>query len=107
MCLFPSFNKEDVSLVRKNRMVLFRHLSDVAPILDSLLAARVTDERERRALQQKTHASAHARELIDTVLAKGGSAVSVFKSSLQEIDPVLYERFFGECRTLTLGHFLG
>lgn len=86
-------------------MVLFRHLTDVAPILDRLLAARVIDEQEHRALQQKTHACPHARELIDTVLAKGGLAVAVFKSSLQETDPVLYKRFFGECRTVPLGHF--
>uniref|UniRef100_A0A452TW67 Baculoviral IAP repeat-containing protein 3-like n=1 Tax=Ursus maritimus TaxID=29073 RepID=A0A452TW67_URSMA len=85
---------DDVSLIRKNRMVLFRHLTDVAPILDRLLAARVIDEQEHRALQQKTHACPHARELIDTVLAKGGLAVAVFKSSLQETDPVLYKRFF-------------
>ncbi|XP_077749376.1 baculoviral IAP repeat-containing protein 3 isoform X2 [Canis aureus] len=84
----------DVSLIRKNKMVLFQHLTYVLPILDSLLRAGVLNEQEHSSIKQKARTSLQARELIDTVLVKGSSAVTIFKNSLQEIDPMLYKRFF-------------
>nr|XP_025862532.1 baculoviral IAP repeat-containing protein 3 [Vulpes vulpes]XP_025862534.1 baculoviral IAP repeat-containing protein 3 [Vulpes vulpes]XP_025862535.1 baculoviral IAP repeat-containing protein 3 [Vulpes vulpes] len=85
---------DDVSLIRKNKMVLFQHLTYVLPILDSLLMAGVLNEQEHSSIKQKARTSLQARELIDTVLVKGSSAVTIFKNSLQEIDPMLYKRFF-------------
>uniref|UniRef100_A0A673TX67 Baculoviral IAP repeat containing 3 n=1 Tax=Suricata suricatta TaxID=37032 RepID=A0A673TX67_SURSU len=85
----------DVSLIRKNRMVLFQHLTSVRPILDGLLTARVLTEQEHGVITQKTQTSLQARLLIDTVLVKGSLAVTIFKNSLLETDPVLYKRFFG------------
>nr|XP_035943681.1 baculoviral IAP repeat-containing protein 3-like [Halichoerus grypus] len=85
---------DDVSLIRKNRMVLFQHLTYVLPILDSLLTAGVISEQEHSVIKQKAQTSLQARELIDTVLVKGSFAVTIFKNSLQETDPVLYKRFF-------------
>ncbi|KAM5246408.1 baculoviral IAP repeat-containing protein 3-like [Ctenodactylus gundi] len=84
----------DLTLIRKNRMALFRHLTCVIPILDCLLIARVINEQEHGVIKQKTQTSVQVRELIDTVLVKGNSAASVFKSSLQEADPILYKRLF-------------
>ncbi|XP_032275871.1 LOW QUALITY PROTEIN: baculoviral IAP repeat-containing protein 3-like [Phoca vitulina] len=85
---------DDVSLIRKNRMVLFQHLIYVLPILDSLLTAGVISEQEHSVIKQMAQTSLQARELIDTVLVKGSFAVTIFKNSLQETDPVLYKRFF-------------
>ena len=91
------FYKDDLSLIRKNRMALFQHLTCVLPILDSLLTARVISEQEHDVIKQKTQTSLQARELIDTILVKGNFAATIFKNSLQEIDPMLYKRLFGEC----------
>jgi len=88
------FYKDDVALIRKNRMVLFQHLTYVLPILDSLLTAGVISEQEHSVIKQKAQTSLQVRELIDTVLVKGSFAVTIFKNSLQETDPVLYKRFF-------------
>ncbi|XP_032283592.1 baculoviral IAP repeat-containing protein 3 [Phoca vitulina] len=85
---------DDVALIRKNRMVLFQHLTYVLPILDSLLTAGVISEQEHSVIKQKAQTSLQVRELIDTVLVKGSFAVTIFKNSLQETDPVLYKRFF-------------
>uniref|UniRef100_A0A8C6FQM2 Baculoviral IAP repeat-containing protein 3 n=1 Tax=Moschus moschiferus TaxID=68415 RepID=A0A8C6FQM2_MOSMO len=85
---------DDLSLIRKNRMALFQHLTCVLPILDSLLTARVISEQEHDVIKQKTQTSLQARELIDTILVKGNFAAAIFKNSLQEIDPMLYKRLF-------------
>ncbi|KAM7235433.1 hypothetical protein CapIbe_012619 [Capra ibex] len=85
---------DDLSLIRKNRMALFQHLTCVLPILDSLLTARVISEQDHDVIKQKTQTSLQARELIDTILVKGNFAATVFKNSLQEIDPMLYKRLF-------------
>ncbi|KAM6173010.1 baculoviral IAP repeat-containing protein 3 [Erethizon dorsatum] len=85
---------EDLSLIRKNRMALFQHLTSVIPILNSLLVAKVINEQEHDVIKQKTQTSLQARELIDTVLVKGNVAATVFKSSLQEVDPKLYRHLF-------------
>lgn len=69
--------------------------------------AGVLNEQEHSSIKQKARTSLQARELIDTVLVKGSSAVTIFKNSLQEIDPMLYKRFFGECFAISLGNFLG
>lgn len=78
-------------------MALFQHLTCVFPILDNLLTARVISEQEHDVIKQKTQTSSQARELIDTILVKGNVAATIFKNSLQEIDPMLYKRLFGEC----------
>ncbi|EPY79956.1 Baculoviral IAP repeat-containing protein 2 isoform 2-like protein [Camelus ferus] len=84
----------DLSLIRKNRMALFQNLTCVLPILDSLLTARVINEQEHDVIKQKTQTSLQARELIDTILVKGNFAATIFKNSLQEIDPMLYKHLF-------------
>nr|O62640.1 RecName: Full=Putative inhibitor of apoptosis [Sus scrofa]AAC39171.1 putative inhibitor of apoptosis [Sus scrofa] len=84
----------DLSLIRKNRMALFQHLTCVLPILDSLLIARVISEQEHDVIKQKTQTSLQARELIDIILVKGNYAATIFKNSLQEIDPMLYKHLF-------------
>ncbi|TKC40003.1 hypothetical protein EI555_001659, partial [Monodon monoceros] len=85
---------DDLSLIRKNRMALFQRLTCALPILDSLLTARVISEQERDVIKQKTQTSLQARELIDTILVKGNFAATIFKNSLQEIDPMLYQHLF-------------
>uniref|UniRef100_A0A2K6EMZ3 Baculoviral IAP repeat containing 3 n=1 Tax=Propithecus coquereli TaxID=379532 RepID=A0A2K6EMZ3_PROCO len=90
----PEREKNDLSLIRKNRMALFQHLTCVIPILDSLLTARVINEQEHDVIKQKTQISLQARELIDTILVKGNIAATIFKSSLQESDPTLYQHLF-------------
>lgn len=97
------FYKDDLSLIRKNRMALFQRLTCALPILDSLLTARVISEQERDVIKQKTQTSLQARELIDTILVKGNFAATIFKNSLQEIDPMLYQHLFGECWKITSG----
>ncbi|XP_007944205.1 baculoviral IAP repeat-containing protein 3 [Orycteropus afer afer] len=84
----------DLSLIRKNRMALFQHLTCVLPILDSLLNARVINEQEHGVIKQKTQTPLQARELIDTILVKGNSAATIFRNSLQENDPMLYKNLF-------------
>lgn len=74
-------------------MVLLQHLTPVTPILDCLLSARVITEQEYDAVKQKPH-TLQARTLIDTVLAKGNTAATSFRNSLQEIDPGLYRDIF-------------
>ncbi|XP_069325122.1 baculoviral IAP repeat-containing protein 3 [Eulemur rufifrons] len=85
---------DDLSLIRKNRMALFQQLTSVIPILDSLLTARVINEQEHDVIKQKTQISLQARELIDTILVKGNIAATIFKNSLQECDPTLYQHLF-------------
>ncbi|XP_005378032.2 PREDICTED: baculoviral IAP repeat-containing protein 3 [Chinchilla lanigera] len=85
---------EDLSLIRKNRTALFQHLTSVIPILNSLLLARVINEQEHDVIKQETRVSLQARELIDTILVKGNTAATVFKTSLQEMDPKLYKHLF-------------
>ncbi|XP_045412783.1 baculoviral IAP repeat-containing protein 3 [Lemur catta] len=85
---------DDLSLIRKNRMALFQQLTSVIPILDSLLTARVISEQEHDVIKQKTQISLQARELIDTILVKGNIAATIFKNSLQECDPTLYQHLF-------------
>ncbi|XP_023565273.1 putative inhibitor of apoptosis isoform X4 [Octodon degus] len=85
---------KDLSLIRKNRMALFQHLTSVIPVLNSLLDAGVISEQEHDVIKQKTQASLQARELIDTILVKGNVAATVFKNSLQEMDPKLYKHLF-------------
>ncbi|XP_037697153.1 baculoviral IAP repeat-containing protein 3 [Choloepus didactylus] len=85
---------DDLSLIRKNRMALFQHLTCVLPVLDSLLTARVINEQEHNVIKQKTQTSLQARELIDTILVKGNIAATILKNSLQEIDPMLYHNLF-------------
>ncbi|XP_023565274.1 baculoviral IAP repeat-containing protein 3 isoform X5 [Octodon degus] len=65
-----------------------------SPILNSLLDAGVISEQEHDVIKQKTQASLQARELIDTILVKGNVAATVFKNSLQEMDPKLYKHLF-------------
>ncbi|XP_076782239.1 baculoviral IAP repeat-containing protein 3 isoform X2 [Arvicanthis niloticus] len=84
---------DDLALIRKNKMVLFQHLTCVTPILDCLLSAGAITEQEYNAVKQKPH-TLQARTLIDTVLAKGNTAATSFRNSLQEIDPVLYRDIF-------------
>ncbi|XP_006887371.1 PREDICTED: baculoviral IAP repeat-containing protein 3 [Elephantulus edwardii] len=85
---------DDLSLIRKNRMALFQHLTCVLPILDSLLISRVINEQEHDVIKQKTQIPLQARELIDTILVKGNNAATVFRKSLQENDPMLYKNLF-------------
>ncbi|XP_045153669.1 baculoviral IAP repeat-containing protein 3 [Echinops telfairi] len=85
---------DDLSLIRKNRMALFQHLTCVLPILDSLLIARVINEQEHDVIRQKTQIPLQARELIDTILVKGNNAATIFRNSLQENDPMLYKNLF-------------
>ncbi|XP_008048328.1 baculoviral IAP repeat-containing protein 3 [Carlito syrichta] len=85
---------DDLLLIRKNRMALFQHLTCVIPILESLLTARVINEQEHDVIKQKTQTSLQARELIDTILVKGNTAAAIFKTSLQETDPMLYKHLF-------------
>ena len=87
-------------------MALFQRLTSVLPILDGLRTARVITEQEHSVITQKAQTSLQARLLIDAVLVKGSFAVTVFKNCLLEMDPVLYERFFGECCTVIWGIFL-
>uniref|UniRef100_A0A7N4NVF5 Baculoviral IAP repeat containing 2 n=1 Tax=Sarcophilus harrisii TaxID=9305 RepID=A0A7N4NVF5_SARHA len=85
----------DLTLIRKNRMALFQHLTCVLPILDSLLTSGVINEQEHDVIKQKTQTSLQARELIDTILVKGNAAANIFKNCLKEIDSVLYNNLFG------------
>lgn len=85
---------DDLSLIRRNRMALFQHLTCVIPILDSLLTSGVINEQEHAVIKQKTQTSLQARELIDIILVKGNIAATVFKDCLQETDPVLYKHLF-------------
>ncbi|XP_006833832.1 PREDICTED: baculoviral IAP repeat-containing protein 3 [Chrysochloris asiatica] len=85
---------DDLSLIRKNRMALFQHLTCVFPILDSLLIARVINEQEHDVIKQKTQTPLQARELIDTILVKGNNAAIIFRNALQENDPALYKNLF-------------
>lgn len=91
---FFFFYIEDLSLIRKNRMALFQHLTCVIPILNSLLVAKVINEQEHDVIKQKSQMSLQARELIDIILVKGNIAATVFKNSLQEMDPKLYKHLF-------------
>ncbi|CAH6777472.1 baculoviral IAP repeat-containing protein 2 isoform X2 [Phodopus roborovskii] len=86
----------DLSLIRKNRMALFQHLTCVLPILDNLLEASVITKQEHDIIRQKTQIPLQARELIDTVLVKGNAAANIFKNCLKEIDSTLYENLFVE-----------
>ncbi|EMP37968.1 Putative inhibitor of apoptosis [Chelonia mydas] len=86
----------DLSLIRKNRMALFQHLTCVRPILESLLSAKVITELERDVIKQKTQTPLQARELIDTILVKGNAAAHIFRNCLREYDPVLYKDLFVE-----------
>lgn len=78
-------------------MALSQHLSCVIPIVNRLLTSGVINEQEHVIIKQKTQTSFQARELIDTILVKGNIAATIFKESLQETDPILYQRLFGEC----------
>ncbi|XP_052607676.1 baculoviral IAP repeat-containing protein 3 isoform X1 [Peromyscus californicus insignis] len=84
---------DDLTLIRKNKMVLFQHLTSVTPILDCLLRARAITEQECDAVKQKPQ-TLQARTLIETVLAKGNTAAASFRNSLQDSDPVLYQDLF-------------
>ena len=94
VCL--SLHKDDLALIRKNKMVLFQHLTCVPPMLYCLLSARAITEQECNAVKQKPH-TLQASTLIDTVLAKGNTAATSFRNSLREIDPALYRDIFGKC----------
>ncbi|ERE75954.1 baculoviral IAP repeat-containing protein 3 [Cricetulus griseus] len=83
----------DLTLIRKNKIGLSQHLTCVMPILDCLLSARAISEQEYDAVKQKPQ-TLQARTLIDTVLAKGNTAATSFRNSLQESDPVLYKDLF-------------
>ncbi|XP_008176870.2 inhibitor of apoptosis protein-like isoform X2 [Chrysemys picta bellii] len=87
---------DDLSLIRKNRMALFQHLTCVLPILESLLSAKVITELERDVIKQKTQTPLQARELIDTILVKGNAAAHIFRNCLRECDPMLYKDLFVE-----------
>uniref|UniRef100_A0A8C3TA55 BIR protein n=1 Tax=Chelydra serpentina TaxID=8475 RepID=A0A8C3TA55_CHESE len=87
---------DDLSLIRKNRMALFQHLTYVLPILESLLSAKVITELERDVIKQKTQTPLQARELIDTILVKGNAAAHIFRNCLRECDPMLYKDLFVE-----------
>ncbi|CAO2636186.1 Baculoviral IAP repeat-containing protein 3 [Lemmus lemmus] len=84
---------DDLTLIRKKRMVLLQHLTCVMPILDGLLSARAITEQEYDTVKQKPQ-SLRAGTLIDTVLAKGKPAATSFQTALQEHDPVLYKDLF-------------
>ncbi|XP_027270973.1 baculoviral IAP repeat-containing protein 3 isoform X1 [Cricetulus griseus] len=84
---------DDLTLIRKNKIGLSQHLTCVMPILDCLLSARAISEQEYDAVKQKPQ-TLQARTLIDTVLAKGNTAATSFRNSLQESDPVLYKDLF-------------
>ncbi|XP_074160513.1 putative inhibitor of apoptosis isoform X1 [Sminthopsis crassicaudata] len=87
---------DDLSLIRKNRMALFQHLTCVHPVLDSLLIATVINEQEYDVIKQKAQISLQVRELIDTILVKGNVAANIFKKCLRDVDPVLHENLFVE-----------
>lgn len=91
--VFLSLHKDDLALIRKNKMVLFQHLTCVTPMLYCLLSARAITEQECNAVKQKPH-TLQASTLIDTVLAKGNTAATSFRNSLREIDPALYRDIF-------------
>lgn len=92
---------EDLKLIRKNKMMLLQHLTCVTPILDCLLSAGAITEQECNAVKQKPQ-TLRARTLIDTVLAKGNTAATSFRNSLQERDPVLYKDLFAQQDTRSL-----
>ncbi|XP_020851853.1 baculoviral IAP repeat-containing protein 2-like isoform X1 [Phascolarctos cinereus] len=87
---------DDLSLIWKNRMGLFQHLTCVLPVLDSLLTATVISEQEYYAIKQKTQISLQVRMLIDIILVKGNVAANIFKKCLRDFDPVLHENLFVE-----------
>ncbi|XP_068936723.1 baculoviral IAP repeat-containing protein 2-like isoform X3 [Petaurus breviceps papuanus] len=87
---------DDLSLIRKNRMALFQHLTCVLPILDNLLTATVISEQEYYVIKQKPQISLQVRELIDTILVKGNIAANIFKKCLRDFDPDLHENLFVE-----------
>ncbi|XP_031816932.1 baculoviral IAP repeat-containing protein 3 isoform X2 [Sarcophilus harrisii] len=87
---------DDLSLIRKNRMALFQHLTCVHPVLDGLLIATVINEQEYDVIKQKAQISLQVRELIDTILVKGNVAANIFKKCLRDVDPVLHENLFVE-----------
>lgn len=82
-------------------MMLLQHLTCVTPILDCLLSAGAITEQECNAVKQKPQ-TLRARTLIDTVLAKGNTAATSFRNSLQERDPVLYKDLFAQQDTRSL-----
>ncbi|XP_051011848.1 baculoviral IAP repeat-containing protein 3 [Acomys russatus] len=84
---------DDLTLIRKNKMVLFQHLTCVTPFLDCLLSAGAITEQESDAIKQQPQ-TLQAKALIDTVLAKGSTAATSFRNSLQESDPALYKDLF-------------
>ncbi|XP_021501539.1 baculoviral IAP repeat-containing protein 3 isoform X3 [Meriones unguiculatus] len=92
---------KDLKLIRKNKMMLLQHLTCVTPILDCLLSAGAITEQECNAVKQKPQ-TLQARTLIDTVLAKGNTAATSFRNSLQERDPVLYKDLFAQQDTRSL-----
>ncbi|XP_030056102.1 inhibitor of apoptosis protein [Microcaecilia unicolor] len=85
---------EDLSLLRKNRMAVVQCLTNVLPILDSLLSDKVISELEYGVIKQKTQAVLQARELIDMILVKGNKTAEVFRNSLKEHDPTLFKACF-------------
>uniref|UniRef100_F6TRQ7 RING-type E3 ubiquitin transferase n=1 Tax=Monodelphis domestica TaxID=13616 RepID=F6TRQ7_MONDO len=87
---------DDLSLIQKNRMALFQHLTCVLPVLNCLLTASVINEQEYDVIKQKTQISLQVRELIDTIIVKGNIAANIFKKCLRDFDPVLYENLFVE-----------
>nr|XP_033803888.1 inhibitor of apoptosis protein-like [Geotrypetes seraphini]XP_033803889.1 inhibitor of apoptosis protein-like [Geotrypetes seraphini]XP_033803890.1 inhibitor of apoptosis protein-like [Geotrypetes seraphini] len=87
---------EDLSLLRKNRMAVVQSLTNVLPILDSLLSDKVISELEYGVIKQKTQAVLQARELVDMILVKGNKAAEVFRNSLKEHDPALFKALFVE-----------
>ncbi|XP_044522189.1 baculoviral IAP repeat-containing protein 2-like [Gracilinanus agilis] len=87
---------DDLSLIQKNRMALFQHLTCVLPVLDCLLIAKVVNEQEYNVIKQKTQISLQVRELIDTIIVKGNIAANIFKKCLRDFDPVLHDNLFVE-----------
>uniref|UniRef100_H0XKP5 RING-type E3 ubiquitin transferase n=1 Tax=Otolemur garnettii TaxID=30611 RepID=H0XKP5_OTOGA len=85
---------DDLSLIRKNRIALFRRLTCVLPILDNLLKVNVINKQEHDIIKQKTQIPLQARELIDTILVKGHAAANIFKNCLKEIGSTLYKDLF-------------
>ncbi|ELW67959.1 Baculoviral IAP repeat-containing protein 2 [Tupaia chinensis] len=82
---------DNLSLNRKNRMALLQLWTCVLPILDNLLKTNIINKLEHDIIKQKTQIPLQARELIDTVLAKGNAAANIFKIGLKEIDSIFYK----------------
>ncbi|MEE6472887.1 hypothetical protein FKM82_009766 [Ascaphus truei] len=87
---------DEMSLIRKSRMVLSQRMTNIHPVLDVLLSSNEITASDYEVIKQKFPSLLQAQELIDTVLLKGNKAVQSFKNCLKQYDPLLYKELFME-----------